>query len=51
MIRGGIVEKQYIHTGVESDAYTEVFMGLSEGEEVITDAITDDKIGSRAEAK
>ncbi len=51
VIRGGIVEKQYIHTGVESDAYTEVFMGLSEGEEVITDAITDDKIGSRAEAK
>ncbi|MBP5385124.1 MAG: efflux RND transporter periplasmic adaptor subunit [Lachnospiraceae bacterium] len=51
VIRNGVVEKQYIHTGVESDTSVEVFMGLNEGETVITEAITDDQVGSRAEAK
>ncbi|MBQ7582948.1 MAG: efflux RND transporter periplasmic adaptor subunit [Lachnospiraceae bacterium] len=51
VIRNGIVEKQYITTGVESADYVEVMMGLKSGDVVITDAVTDDQVGTKAEAK
>ncbi len=50
-IRNGLVEKQYITTGVESADSVEVMMGLNSGDLVITDAITDDQVGTKAEAK
>lgn len=50
-IDSGIVEKKYITTGIESDDYVEVMMGLSSGDVVITDAVTDDQVGTKAEAK
>ena len=51
VIRNGIVEKKYITTGIESDDYVEVMMGLNSGDVVITDAVTDDQVGTKAEAK
>ncbi|MCR5507691.1 MAG: efflux RND transporter periplasmic adaptor subunit [Lachnospiraceae bacterium] len=51
IIKDGVIAKQYITTGVESDDLIEVTMGLKEGDVVITDAITDEKIGTAAESK
>ncbi len=51
VIRNGIVEKQYITTGIKTDDSVEVITGLSDGDEVITDAVTDDSVGGRAEGK
>ena len=51
IIKDGVVEKQYITTGVEADDVIEVVMGLKEGDTVITDAVTDEQIGKRAESK
>ena len=45
------MEKKYITTGIESDDYVEVMMGLNSGDVVITDAVTDDQVGTKAEAK
>lgn len=49
IIKDGVVAKQYITTGVESDDFIEITMGLKEGDIVITDAITDAQIGKKAE--
>lgn len=49
VIRNGVVDKQYITTGIKTDDQIEVITGLADGDEVITDAITDDLVGSRAE--
>lgn len=49
-IRDGKVAKQYITTGSDSGERVEVKEGLEKGEIVITDAITDDSIGKRAES-
>ncbi len=50
-IEDGTIEKKYITTGIESADYVEVMMGLSNGDIVITDAVTDDQVGTKAEAK
>ncbi len=50
LIRGGKVAKQYITTGSDSGERVEVTGGLEKGDVVITDAITDDSIGKRAES-
>ncbi len=50
IIEDGVVKKQYITTGLSSENRVEVLSGLNEGSVVITDAITDDSIGSSAEA-
>ncbi|MBR4575501.1 MAG: efflux RND transporter periplasmic adaptor subunit [Lachnospiraceae bacterium] len=49
VIRNGVVEKQYITTGIKTDDQVEVITGLNDGDVVITDAITDDSVGSRAQ--
>lgn len=51
VIRGGVVEKVYVTTGVEADSLVEVTSGLSMGDEVIIDAVAENKIGSKAQAK
>ena len=48
LVSDGIIEKRYIETGVETEESIEILDGLSLGEYVITDAITDDQIGDRA---
>ena len=48
VIRDGKVEKVYITIGASSDDLTEVVSGLSNGDTIITDAITDDQIGKSA---
>lgn len=50
LIEDGVVKKQYITTGVRSDECVEVVNGLREGSVVVTDAITDDQIGTKAES-
>ena len=50
IINEGVVEKQYITVGVESDDVIEVVMGLKEGDVVITDAVTDEQVGKKAES-
>ena len=51
VIRGGVIEKVYITTGVEADSQIEVLTGLSMGDEVILDAVPEGKVGSKAQAK
>ena len=48
LIKDGKVEKQYITAGAVSDDYIEIRSGLSAGDVVITDAITDDHVGKNA---
>ena len=48
IIDDGVIKKQYITVGVESKYRVEVTMGLKEGDQVITDAITDEQIGKKA---
>ncbi|MCR5590156.1 MAG: efflux RND transporter periplasmic adaptor subunit [Lachnospiraceae bacterium] len=48
LIKDGKVEKQYITAGAQSDEYIEIRSGLSAGDVVITDAITDDMVGKNA---
>lgn len=48
VIKDGKVAKQYITTGSRSDDLIEVTSGLSNGDMIITDAITDDQIGKAA---
>ena len=47
-IEDGLVEKRYIGIGSKTENYTEVISGLSNGDVVITDAVTDDLIGTKA---
>ena len=49
-IEDGVVGKQYISTGIRSDDRVEVVSGLSDGSVVITDAITDEQVGTKATA-
>lgn len=51
LISNDIIEKRYIEPGISNDVFLEVMSGISEGEVVITDAVTDDKVGKKAEAK
>ncbi len=47
-IEDGVVGKQYISTGLKSDDRVEILSGLAEGSIVITDAVTDEQIGTKA---
>lgn len=47
LIDNGIVAKRYIICGLDGDRNTEVLEGLSGGEQVITDAMTDAQIGKK----
>jgi RND family efflux transporter MFP subunit len=50
-IAGGLVEKKYIKVGILSDTFVEIAEGINKGDIVITDAITDDRVGKKAVAK
>lgn len=47
-IQNGSITKKYFTKGMESNESVEVVDGLTEGELVITDSITDDSLGKRA---
>lgn len=47
VIADGHIEKKYITAGMETESAVEVLDGITEGEEVITDAVTDAQIGKR----
>ena len=51
LIKDGVVAKQYITIGSEDDVNIEVTQGLVNGDVVITDAITDEAVGQKAESK
>lgn len=51
LIENGIVAKRYITCGLDGERNTEVLEGLSGGEQVITDAMTDAKIGKKVTTK
>ncbi len=48
VIRDGKVEKVNIETGIKDPSFVEVTKGLSSGDIVITDSVTDDDIGKKA---
>ena len=47
-IEDGVVGKQYVSVGLKSEDRVEIVSGLKEGSVVITDAITDDQVGTKA---
>lgn len=51
VIENGVVDKKYIKAGIINDEKVEVTGGLTSGEVVITDAITDAEIGAKAVSK
>ncbi len=51
LIKDGEVSKQYITIGSQTPDYIEVTAGLNNGDTVITDAITDENIGQKAESR
>lgn len=51
LLENGMVAKRYLTCGLSGDDVTEVIEGLSEGEQVITDAMTDEKVGKSAQEK
>ncbi|MCR5735523.1 MAG: efflux RND transporter periplasmic adaptor subunit, partial [Lachnospiraceae bacterium] len=48
VINNGKIEKRYFEAGIVTNDSVEIIKGLKEGESVITDAITDDRIGEKA---
>ena len=48
LISKGVIEKCYFEAGIVSDDYVEIKDGIAEDSVVITDAMTDKKIGERA---
>lgn len=48
VIKNKIIEKKYITIGIVTDEYAEVIQGLDETTHVIMDAVTDSKIGEKA---
>ena len=51
LIKGGEVVKQYVTVGSQTPDYIEITAGLNNGDIVITDAITDENIGQKAESR
>ena len=51
LINNGVVEKRYVETGASDSSYTAILSGLEDGEQVITDAMTDAGIGTSVQAK
>lgn len=48
LLENGVIAKRYLTCGIAGDAMTEVIEGLAVGEQVITDAMTDEKVGISA---
>lgn len=48
LINGGVIEKKYVKTGIKDPSFEEITEGLSKGDIVITDSVTDDDIGKKA---
>lgn len=48
LLENGVIAKRYLTCGIASDDMTEVTEGLTAGEQVITDAMTDEKVGTSA---
>lgn len=51
IIEDGAIAKRYLTCGIADSDSTEVIEGLSEGDKVITDAMTDENIGKNAQGK
>lgn len=51
LLENGVIAKRYLTCGLSGDDMTEVTAGLSGGEQVITEAMTDEKIGKSAQGK
>lgn len=51
LIENGVVAKRYLTCGLGGESGTEVLEGLSGGEQVITDAMTDERVGKKAVIK
>lgn len=51
LIENDVVTKRYVACGLDSGSNTEVIEGLQGGEQVITDAMTDENIGKKAVVK
>ena len=51
LLSNDVIEKRYLTCGIASADTTEVLEGLSQGEWVITDAMTDANVGKGAQAK
>lgn len=51
LIENDVVVKRYVTCGLNSGSDTEVVEGLRGGEQVITDAMTDERVGKKAAAK
>ena len=47
----GVVAKRYVECGASDGSYTAILSGLEDGEQVITDAMTDAGIGTGVQAK
>ena len=50
LIKDGRVEKRYFEPGIVNDEYVQCLSGIAVGEVLITDAVTDELAGKRAEA-
>ena len=48
LLENGVIAKRYLTCGLSGDDMTEVIEGLLAGEQVITDAMTDEKVGTSA---
>ncbi|MCR4740099.1 MAG: efflux RND transporter periplasmic adaptor subunit [Lachnospiraceae bacterium] len=48
LLNNGTVEKRYFEAGIVTNDSVEIIKGLNEGDAVIVDAITDDRIGEKA---
>ena len=51
VIENDVVEKKYVKTGIVNDEKVEITNGISAGQVVIVDAITDEEVGSKAVSK
>lgn len=51
VIENDVVEKKYVKTGIVNDEKVEITNGISAGQVVIVDAITDAEVGSKAVSK
>lgn len=51
LLENGVIGKKYLTCGLSGDDMTEVVEGLTGGEKVIIDAMTDDKVGKSAQEK
>ena len=51
LLEDGVIAKRYLTCGLAGADMTEVIEGLSGGEKVITDAMTDEKVGKSAQEK